>query len=139
MLLCHFLKLLKKDLTLENDALELLAAHDWPGNVRELKNLSERIAVMHQGTNITGDELKKLINKKNKKPANSQNFLPEGLLEWNYNEAKDSFEKCYLEFQLFKNNGIITRTAEAIGIYPSNLHAKLRKYNISAASLISEN
>jgi two-component system nitrogen regulation response regulator NtrX len=64
MLLCHFLKLLKKDLTLENGALELLASHDWPGNVRELKNLAERIAVMHQETNITGDDLKKLINKK---------------------------------------------------------------------------
>jgi len=43
-----------------------------------------------------------------------------------------------LEFQLFKNNGIITRTAEAIGIYPSNLHAKLRKYNITAANVKEE-
>jgi two-component system nitrogen regulation response regulator NtrX len=67
-----------------------------------------------------------------------QNILPEGVFERNYNEARDSFEKCYLEFQLFKNNGIITRTAEAIGIYPSNLHAKLRKYSITASSPGSE-
>ena len=137
MLLMYFLKLQKKELTLENDALELLASHDWPGNVRELKNLSERITVMHQGDYITGDDLGKLIDKRTKK-QNTGNSLPENLLERNYNDAKDNFEKCYLEFQLSKNNGIITRTAEAIGIYPSNLHAKLRKYNITTAGTKGE-
>ncbi len=93
---------------------------------------------MHQGSGITGDDLNKLLNKKSKKTQNNANQLPEGILERNYNEAKDSFEKSYLEFQLSKNNGIITRTAEAIGIYPSNLHAKLRKYNITAANAKEE-
>ncbi|MDR0301890.1 MAG: sigma-54 dependent transcriptional regulator [Treponema sp.] len=138
MLLCHFLKLLKMEVSLEADAIDVLVSHDWPGNVRELKNLAERIAVMHQGASITADELKKLLNKKSKKPQNNANQLPEGILGRNYNEAKDNFEKCYLEFQLSKNNGIITRTAEAIGIYPSNLHAKLRKYNITAANVKEE-
>ena len=133
MLLCHFLKLLKKEPTLEAGALDALASHDWPGNVRELKNLAERIAVMHQKENITGEDLQKLLNKKSRKSQSSAGVLPEGILERNYNEAKDSFEKYYLEFQLLKNNGIITRTAEAIGIYPSNLHAKLRKFCITAA------
>jgi two-component system nitrogen regulation response regulator NtrX len=138
MLLCHFLKSLKTEISLEDGAVEVLTSHDWPGNVRELKNLAERIAVMHQGPVITGDDLVKLLNKKSKKPQNTGNQLPEGILERNYNEAKDSFEKGYLEFQLLKNNGIITRTAEAIGIYPSNLHAKLRKYNITAANVKEE-
>jgi len=138
MLLCHFLKLLNSEITLSDDAVESLTSHDWPGNVRELKNLAERIAVMHQGTSITKDELSKLLNKKSKKMQNSINQLPGGIMERNYNDAKDSFEKCYLEFQLLKNNGIITRTAEAIGIYPSNLHAKLRKYNITAANVKEE-
>jgi len=137
MLLCHFLKLLKKEPALEADALEALASHDWPGNVRELKNLAERIAVMHQKDNITGEDLQKLLNKKSGKSRNSPGVLPEGILERNYNDARDCFEKYYLEFQLLKNNGIITRTAEAIGIYPSNLHAKLRKLNIRSASLSS--
>jgi len=140
LLLCHFLNLLKKEITLEADALEILISHEWPGNVRELKNLAERIAVMHQGNTISGEELQKLLHKKVKKPENTeqsdkqagrlQTTLPSELLEQNFNEAKDNFEKHYLEFQLSKNNGIISRTAEAIGIYPSNLHAKLRKYGI---------
>jgi two-component system nitrogen regulation response regulator NtrX len=132
MLLCHFLKLLKRELTLEADAQDALASHDWPGNVRELKNLAERIAVMHQKDSITGEDLQKLLNKKSKKSQNQAGVMPEGILERNYNEARDNFEKYYLEFHLLKNNGIITRTAEAIGIYPSNLHAKLRKFGITA-------
>jgi len=134
MLFCHFLKILKKELTLETGALEVLAAHDWPGNVRELKNLAERIAVMHQGDSISGEELLKLLNKRNKKPQNTGNTLDESIFEQTFNEAKDSFEKRYLEFHLLKNGSIISRTAEAIGIYPSNLHAKLRKYSITAAN-----
>jgi two-component system nitrogen regulation response regulator NtrX len=137
-LLCHFLKILGKEVTLESGALELLAGHDWPGNVRELKNLAERIAVMHQGDSINGEDLGKLLNLREKKQANTaqtgmEPALTSNIFEQNYNEAKDNFEKYYLEYQLLKNNGIISRTAEAIGIYPSNLHAKIRKYGITAA------
>jgi len=137
-LLYHFLKVLKKEIVPESDALELLAAHDWPGNIRELKNLAERMAVMHQGNVINGEDLGKLLNIKVKKPVNTaqtgmEAAIASNILELNYNEAKDNFEKYYLEFQLLKNNGIISRTAEAIGIYPSNLHAKIRKYGITTA------
>jgi two-component system nitrogen regulation response regulator NtrX len=137
-LLFHFLKNLKKEITPEPDALELLTSHDWPGNVRELKNLAERIAVMHQGDVINAEDLGKLLNINGKKPANTEQnnmdaALASEILVQNYNEAKDNFEKYYLEFQLLKNNGIISKTAEAIGIYPSNLHAKIRKYNITTA------
>jgi two-component system nitrogen regulation response regulator NtrX len=143
LLLYHFLKELDVQITLKDDALEALACHDWPGNVRELKNLAERIAVMHTGGSISAQALTGLLNTGSKKKpvlpgvtnetALPSGFvLPEKLLEQNFSDAKESFEKHYLEFQLLKNNGIISRTAEAIGIYPSNLHAKLKKYGIAA-------
>jgi two-component system nitrogen regulation response regulator NtrX len=53
-------------------------------------------------------------------------------MEQNFNNAKEAFEKYYLEFHFSRNNGIMSRTAEAIGIYPSNLHAKLKKYGIAS-------
>jgi len=149
LLLCHFLKSLKKEINLETDALDVLTAHNWPGNVRELKNLAERIAVMHQGNTINAGDLQKLLNNRKKTPDNQvqtnlqtagiQGFFPSNLFDLNFNEARDTFEKHYLEFQLLKNNGIISRTAEAIGIYPSNLHAKLKKYCITAASSTLKN
>ncbi|MDR0316181.1 MAG: sigma-54 dependent transcriptional regulator [Treponema sp.] len=142
LLLCHFLKGMDREqLVLEDDALRFLAAYEWPGNVREVKNLAERIAVMHRGTSIDGHALTELLSKK---PGSSRQEHggpdsrkaspppPEGIMERNFNDAKESFEKYYLEFQFSKNDGIISKTAQAIGVYPSNLHAKLKKYNITA-------
>jgi two-component system nitrogen regulation response regulator NtrX len=52
------------------------------------------------------------------------------IFKMNYTKAKELFEKNYLEFQLAQHGGVISHTAEAIGIYPSNLHAKIRKYGL---------
>jgi len=144
LLLCHFLSERGvENFALEQDAQELLLAHDWPGNVRELKNLAERITVMHSGDSINADELSRLLvgtpargGMDEAAPGRSPAVfagLPEDIWERSYNDAKKSFEKRYLEFHLSKNCGIMTRTAEAIGIYPSNLHVKLKKLGITQA------
>jgi two-component system nitrogen regulation response regulator NtrX len=159
LLLFHFLKTLGvENAEFDNDALAFLSSHEWPGNVRELRNLAERITVMHRGGLIDGGSVMDLLRKNpeafggpraeapggggvKKAPAGQggsggsapQSPFPE-IMDLNYNNAKESFEKYYLEFQLSKNHGIISRTAEAIGIYPSNLHAKLRKYRITIAN-----
>jgi two-component system nitrogen regulation response regulator NtrX len=132
-LLLHFLRELDAgNIELENDAVAYLSSYDWPGNVRELRNLAERIVVMHTGNTIGAWALKNLVEK-NPAPAPEGPVQSDGLgdiLNLSYGDAKELFEKQYLEFQFARNGGVIARTAEAIGIYPSNLHAKLRKYNI---------
>jgi two-component system nitrogen regulation response regulator NtrX len=141
-LLDHFLRELGVDIAFDQNALDALAAYPWPGNIRELKNLAERISVMFSGDRIGGGAILDLLRRdpgNEKKPANSaggagQNLLFQDILDKPYNEAKDLFEKTYLEEQLAKHKGVISRTAEAIGIYPSNLHAKLRKYKIADGS-----
>jgi two-component system nitrogen regulation response regulator NtrX len=124
---------------LEDDAVPFLSRCGWPGNVRELRNLAERIVVMHSGSRIGAESLKNLIQKNPDFPQENTDFRPGGdvqipafhdILNLCYTDAKELFEKQYLEFQLARNEGVISRTAEAIGIYPSNLHAKLRKYGI---------
>jgi two-component system nitrogen regulation response regulator NtrX len=143
LLLDHFLKKLGlENFRLEQKAVDILLSYDWPGNARELRNLAERIAVMHigdsgyNGYRLDEDAVAGLLNKGPGNGANSPaqggTVRAEALFEQNINDAKEAFEKQYLEFHLSKNNGIISRTAAAIGIYPSNLHAKLKKYNISA-------
>ena len=137
LLLHYFLKNLgKENLNLEDGAMELLLSHNWPGNIRELRNLAERIAVMHSGGDLSGKDTAMLMNTGT--GIKSAAGLPGNLLEYNFNDAKESFEKHYLEFQYLKNNGIISKTAEAIGIYPSNLHAKLKKYGIGTQGMKEE-
>jgi two-component system nitrogen regulation response regulator NtrX len=137
LLLYHFLKNFGAEkVEVEEDALQFLSSYNWPGNVRELRNLAERIAVMYREGRIGGDAL---VNLMRKTPAGRNGIagrkdtvsLPEDILERNFNDAKENFEKHYLEFHLSRNGGIISKAAEAIGIYPSNLHAKLKKHNIN--------
>jgi two-component system nitrogen regulation response regulator NtrX len=132
LLLFHFLKELgsngKENFHFDESALKLLRLHSWPGNVRELRNLAERILVMHTGGNICEQTLVNSLQK-NPTKAPPSTGLSE-IMDLDYNTAKETFEKHYLTHQLAKNDGVINRTAEAIGIYPSNLHAKLRKYKI---------
>jgi two-component system nitrogen regulation response regulator NtrX len=133
LLLWHFLKEQGiENMRLEDDAMELLLSYDWPGNVRELKNIAERIAVMHTGDNINRQDMAGLLRMgaAGGKTTSDPAVFVKSLMEQNFNDAKEAFEKCYLEYKFSGNNGIISRTAEAIGIYPSNLHAKLKKYGI---------
>jgi two-component system nitrogen regulation response regulator NtrX len=148
LLLHHFLKELGADKPeIEDAARDLLTNYKWPGNVRELKNLAERIMVMGigAGETIRADVLRELLHKNPgayegvpdlvKKVENSetptlQNPLSMDIFNLSYTEAKELFEKNYLVLQLAKNNGIISHTAKAIGMYPSNLHAKIQKYGL---------
>ena len=154
LLLRHFLKELGAEKPeLEEEALDLLLAWRWPGNVRELKNLAERIKALWTGGSIKAETLRGLLDQGPGARGASPRALPGGagngvkntgnqgentlhdqlsldIVNLNYTEAKELFEKKYLEFQLARHDGIISHTAEAIGIYPSNLHAKMRKYGL---------
>jgi two-component system nitrogen regulation response regulator NtrX len=140
--LFHFLKNLAAEgcgsadgIEFDEEALQELHAYPWPGNVRELRNLAERVLVMHQGKTIGKADVAELLQKNpgSRQPDDKDLSadLPADILDLSYLEAKETFEKRYLAFQLERNGGIITRTAEAIGMYPGNLHAKLRKYKLS--------
>jgi two-component system nitrogen regulation response regulator NtrX len=156
LLMIYFLKTLgMEDAEFDEDALHVLSSYEWPGNVRELRNLAERIAVIHRSGKIGGRTVMDLLRKNPESfggrgteaagiPASNHSVhrtpgqLVPDIMDLNYSNAKESFEKHYLEFQLSKNGGIIARTAEAIGMYPSNLHAKLKKYHINVPNIKEE-
>jgi two-component system nitrogen regulation response regulator NtrX len=144
LLLQHFLaEFGAPQVEIDGEALDFLQTLPWPGNIRELKNLAERIAVMWDRDRLGLEDLRPLLHTPGAPgklspgpsqapadPATSSEALPLEFLRRDYNSAKDLFEKKYLEYQLQQNGYIISRTAEAIGLYPSNLHAKLKKYGI---------
>ena len=51
----------RRPLRLTPEAVVVLSAHDYPGNVRELKNLVERLAILCEGPDVTGDEAHELL------------------------------------------------------------------------------
>lgn len=46
---------------LDDEAKEMLASYRWPGNVRELKNITERLSIIEENRDVTGDVLREYL------------------------------------------------------------------------------
>jgi two-component system nitrogen regulation response regulator NtrX len=108
----------------------ILASHAWPGNVRELKNFVERISVMCNEDPVPETVVRHFLAGMDGKPETPAVDEFSGLASLRFVGAKDAFERKYLVHNLRKHAYNIARTAESIGVYPSNLHAKIKKYGI---------
>ena len=112
--------------TISKEGLEVLTSYKWPGNIRELKNFIERINIMTDENIISFESVKYYLQEDvNKKSTNNNEYS-----NFKLNEAKDTFEKQFLEQKLEENSYNISRAAESLGIYPSNLHGKIKKFGI---------
>lgn len=115
-----------------DDAMAVLQTHDWPGNVRQLRNNVERLLILSRGepdSVITADLL----------PAEVGSMLPnlpttgggEHLMSVPLREAREIFERDYLQAQIKRFDGNISRTAEFVGMERSALHRKLKTLGLS--------
>jgi two-component system nitrogen regulation response regulator NtrX len=115
--------------TFSDGALKQLKAYSWPGNIRELKNFIERINIMTDEQKIEADMVAHFLGEKK---VNSAPFDLQKYLGMNLNEAKADFERRLIEQNLMEYDYNISRAAQALGVYPSNLHGKIRKYGIKS-------
>ncbi|OKH89956.1 sigma-54 dependent transcriptional regulator [Thalassospira sp. TSL5-1] len=117
--------------TLSPEAIAALHAYDWPGNVRQLKNVIERLMIMAPGDStqmISGKML----------PSELFSDMPESLvfdktseiMALPLREARELFEKEYLQTQVDRFGGNISKTANFIGMERSALHRKLKSLGI---------
>ncbi|MHC8509430.1 MAG: nitrogen assimilation response regulator NtrX [Rhodospirillales bacterium] len=115
----------KKPRIFSNDGLTALEAYDWPGNAREMRNIVERLFILAPGG--TGDPITAEMM-----PAEIVAAAPmsgEGmgeLLELPLREAREKFERKYLELQYQRFAKSASKTAEFIGMERSALHRKLK-------------
>jgi len=117
------------------EASTALKSHLWPGNVRELRNFMERLIILSDEAEISAETVCSLLGKTPEvlaAPEAQTDLRLEPLLGIKLAEAKDNFERLYLVHNLRKSGYTISKAAETMGIYPSNLHAKIKKYSIEA-------
>jgi len=112
---------------ISEQGMKLLLTYDWPGNIRELKNFIERINIMTNEELITEEIVRFYLGEKKVKSKPTGFSEYEGL---KLNEARDKFEKMFIQEKLKENNYHISQTAGQLGIYPSNLHGKIKKLGI---------
>ncbi|OQW71546.1 MAG: transcriptional regulator [Proteobacteria bacterium ST_bin11] len=105
-----------------------LRNYSWPGNVRELRNLVQRLMILGAGDDIELDEVKTALGSIAEQPKLGLN-VPE-FFNLPLKEARDHFEKSYLEYHFEKTGGSVAKLASAIGMERTHLYRKLHSLKI---------
>jgi len=106
-----------------------LRNYSWPGNIRELKNLVQRLLILGQGPVIEVDEVEAALRHPEQPSAveGASASLP---LDLPLREAREQFEKVYLEHQLQDVGGSVGKLAKRVGMERTHLYRKLRALGI---------
>jgi two-component system nitrogen regulation response regulator NtrX len=113
-----------------DDAMAVLQAHDWPGNLRQLRNNVERLMILARGEPeaiITAEMLPPEIGEI--LPATPAQGAAQ-IMSLPLREAREMFEREYLQAQINRFGGNISRTAEFVGMERSALHRKLKTLGV---------
>ncbi|HFD81460.1 MAG TPA: sigma-54-dependent Fis family transcriptional regulator [Gammaproteobacteria bacterium] len=107
-----------------------LRNYRWPGNIRELKNLVQRLLILGRGPVIDVDEVEAVLQRDGEAAlavSGSNATLP---LDLPLREAREQFEKVYLEHQLQEVGGSVGKLAKRVGMERTHLYRKLRGLGI---------
>ncbi|MDP1772199.1 MAG: sigma-54 dependent transcriptional regulator [Methylobacter sp.] len=109
-------------------AQNFLRNYSWRGNVRELKNLVQRLMILGAGEDIELDEVKAALG------SVIGDAVPSYSVPEFYNlplkEARDHFEKAYLEYHFERTGGSVAKLSAAVGMERTHLYRKLHSLNI---------
>jgi len=105
-----------------------LRNYAWPGNVRELRNLVQRLMILGIGDDIELDETKTALGSITDKPQISTS-IPE-FFNYPLKEAREHFEKSYLEYHFEKTGGSVAKLAVAVAMERTHLYRKLHALKI---------
>jgi len=104
-----------------------LRRYEWPGNVRELKNMVQRLLILGTRENIEVDEIEIAMGRM-LKPDESHDYNPE--FDLPLREAREHFEKSYLQYKLAQTNGSVSKVAKEVGMERTHLYRKLKSLGI---------
>ncbi|MBI1250082.1 MAG: response regulator [Alphaproteobacteria bacterium] len=114
------------------DAMAALQAADWPGNVRQLRNVIERILILAKGEPAQPVTIDTLPQEAWPNAGFSQHSGLQEVIGLSLRDAREKFEREYLNVQITRFGGNISRTAAFIGMERSALHRKLKSLGVDA-------
>jgi len=128
-------------------ALNRLRNYSWPGNLLELKNLVQRLLIVSDQENITLEEVESSIKHVTQRQENLEAEERDGTAEgsgtdalqvfFNYplKEAREMFEKAYLEQKLLAVGGSVGKVAQLAGVERTHLYRKMKALGIDAKKI----
>jgi two-component system nitrogen regulation response regulator NtrX len=122
---------------LADDALATLQVRQWPGNLRQLRNNVERMLILASGA-PTDPITANMLPAEAMVTDQATSLGAERMIALPLREAREVFEREYLNAQMLRFSGNISRTAAFIGMERSALHRKLKSLGLSGARALEE-
>jgi transcriptional regulator with GAF, ATPase, and Fis domain len=99
--------------TFSRDALIAMKKYGWPGNIRQMENRIKKAVILADRAALEPDDL-------DLQPEDLEDVLPLA-------EAKERFQRRYINEILARNNGNRTKTARDLGVDPRTIFRHLEK------------
>ena len=112
-----------------------LRNYPWPGNIHELKNLVQRLLILKGGEEIGLDEIERELA--TQLPVNEP-LVKQDLLALPLREAREQFERAYLQQQLLICNGKVGQLAKRVGMERTHLYRKLRSLGVDFRNITED-
>ena len=110
-----------------------MMAYDWPGNVRELQNAIERAVVLSTNDELDINDIFQHLSLRTALPAPEEG-LNRSVFSMPLTEAKQCFEKTYLENLLQLSGGNISEAARISGRYRADIYRLMHRYGFDKGS-----
>lgn len=106
-------------------SLNRLRQHDWPGNLGEMRSVLKRLLSESRGSEVMLSEVDNALS-----PVPRASQPNEDLLSLPFREARERFERNYLQAQLNLSNGRVSQLAARVGLERTHLYRKLKALGI---------
>lgn len=117
---------------LSHETIAVMQTCDWPGNVRQFRNIIDWLLIMAPGdsrTPVSADMLPpELVDGSAGIAGGAESMEFMGLT---LRDARELFEKQYLQAQILRFGNNISKTANFVGMERSALHRKLKSLGIT--------
>jgi two-component system, NtrC family, nitrogen regulation response regulator NtrX len=104
-----------------------LRNYPWPANVRELRNLVHRLLALGGDSEISLAELEGQLTPQ---VQSQEALVKQDLLSLPLREAREAFERAYLQQQLLLCHGKVGLLAKRVGMERTHLYRKLRALGV---------
>jgi two-component system nitrogen regulation response regulator NtrX len=104
-----------------------LRNYPWPDNVRELRHMVHRLLVRGGAEEIRLEEIERELAVQT---PQDEPLVKQDLLALPLREAREQFERAYLQQQLLLCNGKVGQLAKRVGMERTHLYRKLRSLGV---------
>lgn len=112
------------------EALSALSRYRWPGNVRELANIVERLAILHAGSTVRGEDVSAVLPIERAGAAPTQPLPDPAGLDRPLSEALDDYERTLIARALSAAAGNVAEAARRLRTDRPNLYRRMRRLGI---------